>query len=321
MKKKVLKLTIMMFIISLTGFMLVGCGGSEDAVADYPNREIQMIIPWGPGGGSDIEGRIVLDHAQNNIDTDIVAINLPGVGGTVGLEELVEKEADGYTLGQIHEGLLVAHHSEITSINFDSFIPIASMSSSDQILAVASDLNINSLEEFVEYGKAEEVRFGGTVAGIPRVWVEQIGKELGINYNLVGYEGLTEAIQALAGGHIDAAVVDYSSASDFVEAGYMKFIAIGTKERSAKLADVETFTENGYNILLGINRGYVAPKETPQEIIDLLGEMFEKTAKDPAYIEAVEKVGANVNFMGPKAYKEYLEAQDTIIKEIIEEIS
>ncbi|WP_209121907.1 tripartite tricarboxylate transporter substrate binding protein [Alkalihalobacillus sp. BA299] len=321
MNKKFFKVATIASMISLTAITLMACGGKEASVEDFPNREIEMIIPWSPGGGSDIEGRIVLEHAQNHIDTTFVAINLPGVGGTVGLEELEEKEANGYNLGQIHEGLLVAHHSGITPINFDNFEPIAAMSATDQILAVASDLNINTLEEFVEYGKKEEVRFGGTVAGIPRVWVEQMGKALDINYNLVGYEGLSEAIQALAGGHIDAAIVDYGSAKDFVEAGHMKFIAIGTEERIEKAPDLPTFVESGYDILLGLNRGYVAPKGTPQEIIDLLGKAFEETANDPAFIEAVNNVGAEVAFMGPQEYKEHLEKQDAIIKEIIEEIS
>ncbi|UCZ53194.1 tripartite tricarboxylate transporter substrate binding protein [Bacillus shivajii] len=319
MKMK-LKLFTIISTLSVFGMLLSGCNDSTEAVSDFPSREIEMIIPWSPGGGSDIEGRLVTEHTQKKIDTDIVVINLPGVGGTVGLEDLEEMDANGYNLGQVHEGLIVAHHSGITPINYDDFEPIASMSSSDQILAISSDLNIDSLEEFVEYGQSEGVRFGGTVSGIPRVWIEQIGQTLDINYNLVGYEGLAEAIQALAGGHIDAAIVDYSSASDFVKSGDMKFIAVGTEDRVESLPDVPTFVESGYDLLMGINRGYVAPKGTPQEIIDQLGEALEETANDPEYIEAVRNVGAEVNFMGPNEYKEHLETQDSIIREIIEEI-
>ncbi|MDQ0256627.1 tripartite-type tricarboxylate transporter receptor subunit TctC [Evansella vedderi] len=321
MIKKLIKTATKVSVASLIGLSLVACNNSEASIDDFPTKEIEMIIPWAPGGGSDIEGRIVIEHVQNHLESNIVPINLPGVGGTVGLEELEEKTADGYTLGQIHEGLIVAHHSGITPINYDSFEPIAAMSSTDQILAVASHLNINTLEEFVEYGQTEEVRFGGTVAGIPRVWVEQMGQALGINYNLVGYEGLGEAIQALAGGHIDAAIVDYASASDFVEAGHMKFIAIGTEERVEIAPDLPTFVENGYDITLGLHRGYVAPKGTPQEIIEKLGKVFEEAANNPEFLEAIGNVGASVSFMGPEAYKEHLDRQNAIIKEIIQEIS
>jgi tripartite-type tricarboxylate transporter receptor subunit TctC len=299
--------------------LLTACGG-EESIEDYPSREIEMVIPWDPGGGSDIEGRLVTEHVSETMDNDFVVVNLPGVGGTVGLEELTEEPADGYTLGQVHEGLLVAHHSDITPINYDDFEPIAAMSSADQILAVSSEMDVDSLEEFVEYGQNEEITFGGTVSGIPRIWVEQMAQELDINYNMVGYEGLAEAIQALAGDHIDAAIVDYPSAESFVAAGDMDFIAIGTDERVERLPDIPTFEEEGYDLTLGLNRGYVAPEGTSEEIIEYLGEQFEETANDPAYIEAVENVGAEVDFMGPAEYREHLEEQDEIISGIIEEL-
>ncbi|MGP4073258.1 Bug family tripartite tricarboxylate transporter substrate binding protein [Piscibacillus sp. B03] len=319
---KKMKRLIATAMLPAAAISLAACGGGdEESVEDYPSQEIEMTIPWSPGGGSDIEGRLVADHASDQIGTDIVPVNVPGVGGTVGLEELTDKDANGYNIGQIHEGLLVAHHSDVTQINYDSFEPIASMSSSDQILAVSDDLGVDTLEEFVEYGQENEIQFGGTVAGIPRVWVEQIGRELDINYNLVGYEGIAEAIQALAGGHIDAAIVDYPSGSDFVESGDMKFIAIGTEERVDRTPDLPTFVEKGYDITMGINRGYVAPEGTPPEVIEKLEAALEETANDEDYIEAVENVGASVNFMGTDEYNEYLDNQDQIISDIISEIS
>lgn len=321
MKKKSMKSLFQTAALALAAIALAGCSDNAESAENFPEREIELIIPWAPGGGSDIEGRLVAEHTSKNIDTSFVVINSAGVGGTVGLEELSEKPANGYNIGQVHEGLLVAHHTDITSINYDTFIPIASMSSSDQILAVSNNLGVETLEEFVEYGKSNEVRFGGTVAGIPRVWVEQLGRELEIDYNLVGYEGLSEAIQALAGGHIDAAIVDYSSANEFVEAGHMKFIAIGTKERIDNLPDVPTFVESGYEMSMSINRGYVAPEGTDPAIIEALGDAFEATANNQEYIDAIENVGSSVNFMGPEAYKEYLDEQNEIIAEITAEIA
>ncbi|HSH35046.1 tripartite tricarboxylate transporter substrate-binding protein, partial [Schnuerera sp.] len=144
------------------------------------------------------------------------------------------------------------------------------MTTSYQIIAVSSETGIESLEEFVEYGQENEIDFGGTVSGIPRVWLEQVGQELDIQYNLVGYEGLGEAIQALAGGHVEAVIVDYPSAIEFVEAGHMNFIAVGTEERLDHLPDVPTFIEAGYDVTFGLNRGYVAPGGTDPEIIELL---------------------------------------------------
>lgn len=307
-------------IIALFAIIMTACGSDSDSVADYPAREIEMVIPWDPGGGSDIEGRVVADYLGEVLGESIAAVNIPGVGGTVGLEELLQKEANGYHIGQIHEGHLVAHHSDVTDINYDDFEPIASMSASDQILTVSSELGVNSLEEFVEYGQNNQIDFGGTVSGIPRVWVEQIGKEMDINYNLVGYEGLGEAIQAVAGGHVDAVVADYPSAVEFVEAGHMVFIAIGTRDRVDHLPDVPTFLEHGYEITTGINRGYVAPGGTDPEIIQFLSEKLEEVANSEAYMEEVETLGASVNFMGHDEYSDYLDEQNKIIEETIANI-
>lgn len=321
MANKTFKNTMATAAFALMAFGLAACGGGSDSAENYPEREVELIIPWSPGGGSDIEGRLVAEHTGKNFDSSFVVINSPGVGGTVGLEELSEKEANGYNIGQVHEGLLVAHHTDITAINYDDFIPIAAMSSSDQILAVPSDFEADTLEEFIAYGKENEIRFGGTMAGIPRIWVEQLGKELEIKYNLVGYEGLSEAIQALAGGHIDAAIVDYSSANEFVEAGHMKFIAIGTDERAENLPDVPTFQEEGYDINMSINRGYVVPEGTDTAIIEKLAAAFEATAENQEYIDAINNVGSSVNYMGPEAYRKHLDEQNELISGIVAEIN
>lgn len=307
-------------LVAAAPLILTACGGDEGSAEDYPNREIEMVIPWDPGGGSDIEGRVVVDHLENTIDESIVVVNIPGVGGTVGMEELLERDANGYNIGQLHEGHIVAHHSGVTQINYDDFVPISSMSASDQILTVSSELGVDSLEEFIEYGQENQINFGGTISGIPRVWVEQLGRELDINYNLVGYEGLGEAIQALAGGHVDAVIADYPSASEFVEAGHMKFIAIGTEERSDAVPDVPTLIESGIDFTMGINRGYVAPGGTDPEIIAILEEKFEEVANSEEFRDEIESLGASVNYMGQEEFTNYLEEQNRIIEEVISSI-
>lgn len=319
-KSKIYTPVALLVIITSLAMLLAACSGDEESVENYPSREVEMVIPWNPGGGSDLEGRLVANYTEEAIGQSVVVVNVPGVGGTIGAEELLQKDPNGYHIGQIHDGHLVAHHSGITEVNYDDFVPIASMTASNQILAVSSELGIDTLEEFVEYGQENQVIFGGTVSGIPRVWVEQFSKELGIDHKLVGYEGLGEAIQALAGNHVEAVIVDYPSAAEFVEAGHMKFIAIGTKERTSTLPDVPTFIEKGYDITMGINRGYVAPPETDPEIIKALSDKLEEVANNEEFIAEVEKLGGSVNFMNSEEYKEYLDNQDKIIAETIANI-
>ncbi|PSL42769.1 tripartite-type tricarboxylate transporter receptor subunit TctC [Salsuginibacillus halophilus] len=309
------------FTLAVPGILLAACGGEEESAEDFPSREVEMIIPWSPGGGSDIEGRVVAEHLEDTLDENVVVTNIDGVGGTVGMEELLQEEANGYHIGQIHEGHLVAEHTGVTSVDFtEEFTPLAAMSSADQILAVSDDFEAQSLEDFVEYGQENTIQFGGTVSGIPRVWTEQMADALEIDHEMVGYEGLGEAIQALAGGHVDAVIVDYPSASEFVEAGDMHFVAAGTDERIEQIDDVPTFQEEGYDFNMSLYRGYVAPADTPDEIVEVLGDYFEETASQDEYVDEINDLGAEVDFMGPEAYQEHLDEQDEMIQETVEEI-
>jgi tripartite-type tricarboxylate transporter receptor subunit TctC len=309
-----------LLIVSFTVILISACG-EEDSAENYPNREIEMVIPWDPGGGSDIEGRVVTDYISDALDEAVVPVNIPGVGGTIGAEELLEKDANGYHIGQIHEGHIVAHHSDISEVNFDDFELIASMTASDQIITVSMETGIDSLEEFIEYGQENEIRYGGTVSGIHRVWHQQLSNELDINLNLVGYEGIGEAVQALAGGHVDVVIADYPSAIEFVEAGHMQFIAVGAEDRMDELPDIPTLMELGYDITMGINRGYVAPGGTDPEIIELLSERFEEVANNDAFVEEINTLGASVNFMNHEEYANYMNEQNKMIEEIIAEIN
>ncbi len=337
MNLKHVRLIAFLCIVALLAFGMIGCGpadepapaeepeptedpAEEPAELDYPTREIEFIVPWSPGGGSDVAMRVVAEHMQKYIDQNIIIINIDGVGGTVGLEELAERPADGYTIGQVHEGLMVAHHSGITDINHDTFEPIAAMTTTNQFVAIANHLEVDTLEEFIEYAQNNTLNMGSTIQGIPRIWAETLARELDIDINLVGYEGTGERVTALAGGHVDVIVVDYASAAEHVEAGNMKFIASATRERFELEPDLETFVEHGYDVILTINRGIVAPAGTPQEIIEYLGDVFEQTANDPEYIEAIENLGIEVDFMGPAAYLEYLQGEDANISSIMDEI-
>jgi len=308
MRRKVLSIMILLSIL------VVGVFGVVSA-QDYPSKPIQFIVPWSPGGGSDTLMRIVAKYLEENIGEAVPVINQPGVSGTLGLKELMEKPADGYYIGQIHEGLLAAYHVGITDINYDSFIPVASMTNSPQFLAVKADAPFSNLEEFIEYAKNNpgEVSFGVTLKGIPHIWTAILESKLDTKFRYVAYEGTGERVQALAGGFIDAAPIDYASGIQFVESGKFKFIAFAAEERSEKLPDLPTFADQGYDIIWSVQRGIVVPKGTPQDRIDVLEEALRKAANDENFIADVEKAGGEVKFRSQQNYIDYL---DTLNKDI-----
>ncbi|OLO04824.1 hypothetical protein BTW07_07155 [Salinicola socius] len=305
--------------------MTVGLGAAALATSqsvqadDYPDHAIEFIVPWSPGGGSDALMRIISNAAQETLGQPMPVINMPGVSGTIGLKELAQKDPDGYTVGQIHEGLMASNATGLTQLNWDDFQPIASLASSPQYLVVNADSDWKTFEEFAEYAKANpgEIRVGATLGGIPHVHAAMIEDAIGAQFRYVGFEGTGARIRSLVGGHIDASIGDISSSLEFVKNGDLRFLAVGSKERLKQTPDVPTFKELGYdNLNLSINRGIVAPKGIDQAKVETLAKGFETMSQNPEFISRVNKAGAEVEFMGPQAYADYLADVDATIKRL-----
>lgn len=294
-------------------------GAATSAAAqEYPERPVEFIIPWGPGGGSDALMRVLANNIEPYLGQPMAVINMPGVGGTVGLQEASRRAADGYTISQIHEGLLVAEKTGLTDLNWDDFDPIALMTSSPQYVVVRADSGWETFEEFIAYAKENpgEITMGVTLGGVPHLHAVMIEEATGAEFSYVGYEGTGERIRALVGGNLDAAIGDISSAEQFVENGDLRFLVVGSPERAEDTPDVPTLMELGYDLELVITRGIVMPKGAPQEAQDRMEEALRQLSEDEAFIEQIDNLGAKVDFRGQEDYTEYLQNLDANIERL-----
>ncbi|MDJ0932787.1 tripartite tricarboxylate transporter substrate-binding protein [Breoghania sp.] len=129
-------------------FFAVALLAAPASAADYPDHPVEFIVPWSPGGGSDTLMRLIAGNIKPYLGVDMPIINMPGVGGTVGLREASRRAADSYTISQVHEGLLTATETSITDLAWDDFEPIALMTASPppQYLVVHPSKNYSNLE-------------------------------------------------------------------------------------------------------------------------------------------------------------------------------
>ncbi|OAZ99269.1 hypothetical protein ADS46_02230 [Halomonas sp. G11] len=299
--------------------LAVGCASASAQEPTYPEDPVEFIVPWGPGGGSDILMRLVSNHIEDHLGQPLPVINMPGVSGTVGLADLAERPNDGYTVGQIHDGFLVSHHTGLTPLNWDDFEPVGSITASPQYLTVNPDNGWETMEDFVDYASENpgEIRFGVTLGGVPHLHAAMIAEAEGLDFRFVGFEGTGERIRALVGGHIDAAMGDIASSNQFVENGDLSFLAVGHTERMAQTPDVPTMMELGYEDLqLSILRGLIAPKGTPEDHIDVLAAALEATSNDEDFVRAVNNSGAEVQFMGPDEFRAHLERLNATVERL-----
>lgn len=287
---------------------------------DYPDRPVEFIVPWSPGGGSDTLMRLIAGNVAPYLGVEMPVINMPGVGGTVGLREASRRAADGYTISQVHEGLLVAHETGITDLNWDSFDPIALMTASPQYLVVHPTENYTDFGSFVDYARAHpgEITMGVTLGGVPHLHAAMIEQAYGLQFAYVGYEGTGERIRALVGGNLDAAIGDIASSLQFAENGDLQFLAVGSPERVAVVPDVPTFRELGADIDLIVTRGIVMPKGAPQEVRDRMEAVLRELSGDATYIEQTNNAGSEVMFRGQQDYAAYLSRLDGIVTSLSE---
>lgn len=287
------------------------------AAEDYPNRPIEFIVPWGPGGASDLLMRLVGRHLEREVGTAVPIINMPGASGTVGLREAARRDADGYTITQIHEGLLMAHHAGITEQNWDSFEPIAMMTTDNSVVMVNADTGWETLDDMLEAVQASpgEYRMGVTLGGIPHLWAVQFEQASDTQFGYVGYEGTGERLRALAGGHITVSIEDYQSAEAFVENGDVTILAAATPERLDEIPDIPTLHELGYDLEFLVTRGIVVPKGTPEPIIERLESALEAVAESEDFQTDVANAGGTVRFLDRADYIDYLERNDQFIEE------
>lgn len=293
------------------------------AQADYPEKPVEFIVPWGPGGGSDTLMRLVANNIEPYLGVAMPIINMPGVGGTVGLQEASQRTADGYTISQIHEGLLVANVTGLTPLNWDDFDPIGLMTVSPQYLVVNADQPYQTFEEFVAYARENpgEITMGVTLGGVPHLHAVMIEDAFDIEFSYVGYEGTGERIRALVGGNLDAAIGDVSSSKQFVDNGDLRFLATGNAERVDETPDVPTFMELGSDLELLITRGIVMPKGSPEEARNTMETALAELAADESFVEQVNNVGAEVDFRGQEGYAAYLSKLEATVERLAERLA
>ncbi|MEM6972692.1 MAG: tripartite tricarboxylate transporter substrate binding protein [Pseudomonadota bacterium] len=310
-------------LVIAAGSLVAALPTGDAQAAEYPDKAVEFIVPWSPGGGSDTLMRIVSNNVEPHLGQPMPVINMPGVSGTVGLKEASGRDADGYTVAQIHEGLLTANASGITELSWDSFDPVALMVASPQYVVVNADRPYKTFEEFIAFAKENPgaIRFGVTLGGVPHLHAAMIEEAFEVEFSYVGYEGTGQRIRALVGGNLDAAIGDIASAGQFVENGDLVFLANGAPERVEQAPDVPTLTELGAPLELAVTRGIVMPKGASPEVKSGMEAALAALAEDTTFVTQVENAGGAVMFRGIDDYTAYLSNLSSTVERLAERLA
>lgn len=312
MKKSLIAVLSLVFLLGIVPGLMA---------KDYPDRPVKMVVPWSPGGGSDSLMRVVAKYSEKHLGQAIPIINIAGVSGTLGTRDVKDSKADGYKIVMGHEDLHTAYYNKIADFNYWDFEPIAAMTTSPQFLVVNKSAGFKDLKDFVMKTKADQNTVMGTTMGtIPHFWGAMFEEKAGIQFRYAGYEGTGKRVTALLGNHVKVVWSDYASTIEYVKAGTLQYLAFSGSKRAAKVPDVPTLKESGYDLDLSVNRGLFAPKGTPKAKLDTLEAAFKKAADDPEFVAAIEKLGGQVRFISQKDYTAYLETLDKNLADLAKKL-
>jgi tripartite-type tricarboxylate transporter receptor subunit TctC len=305
-------------------FALAGVAAALAAsasLAAYPDRPVKMIVPWAAGGDTDNIFRPFAPLMQKSLGQPVVIANVGGASGTKGAKEAKDSPADGYTLYAVHDYIHSTYYAGVADVQYTDFEPVCMISSTASVLTASRQSPWKNWQELLADAKARpgQISVGATLASTSHFFPALIEKAAGIKFKYVSYEGLAPRMNAILGGHVDLTDSNLTQKGK-VDAGELKFIAIATEKRSPETPNVPTLKELGVNVVFDVNRGLMAPKGTPADVMAKLESACAASAKDPAFAEAMKKQGTDVRYMDRKAYAAWLKQADELNKTLAKDL-
>jgi tripartite-type tricarboxylate transporter receptor subunit TctC len=280
--------------------------------ADFPNKPIQLIVPYGAGGSTDVMARAIATVSPKYFPQPLVVVNKPGGGGIPGRVDVVKSKADGYTIlvgWGSGEDLTVPHQRPLPYDPFKAFETLCRISVHTHALFVQTTSPHKTLQELIAWAKTKEYVTSSvaTKGSGGDIGLQVFGKLGGFKMQTVPGAGGAEAVTSLVGGHVDMGVVHPSEGLPHVKAGRIRGLAVMFETRDPAIPDVPTFRESGLDLATpGSVKGLAVPAGTPKEVIQYLAAGFKKLTADPEFQKIMKEVGQPVLFMGPEEYKPWL---------------
>jgi len=305
-------------------FLTMVCGlAGPGAAQQFPTKEVQIIIPYAPGGATDLVFRALAASSQKYLGRAAVVVNRAGGGGAVGFTEAAQATSDGYTLVSVITPVTILPHQVKTAFTYQSFEPIINVVQDPAMLQVRAEAPWKTLNEFLDYARKNPgmitVGNSGAGGGVHLIALA-FEKTAGVRFNHIPFAGGGPSVTALLGGHVHAVSVSPPEGIAHVKAGKLRIIALFSEQRMADFPDVPTVREQGVNFTMGQWRGLAAPKGTPPEVIRILHDAFKKGMEDPGFIKNAADMSVALAYIGPVEFGKLMAADHERYAKLVAEI-
>ncbi|KXH87020.1 tripartite tricarboxylate transporter substrate binding protein [Sporosarcina sp. HYO08] len=319
-----------LLIFTLIAILLAACSNTSDTSekaeasgGEYPKKTLNVVIPFGPGGGTDLYLRKIMEIMQKEkIYTENIKIeNREGGSGAVGWGFLVTKKGDPYYVAPTSGSFFTTPLVSNTSFTYESFTPIALMGADDLFLLVKEDAKYNTLEEFIEAAKSgKRMKIGGVGQVSDEMIVPNLlAKEAGFEFDYVPFQGAGELTGALLSDSLDAIVGNPARSLGQIKGGLMKPLAFSGMERLPEMEDVPTYTELGYDVNLSQPRGIILAGDVDQEVQDWWIDAMKKVSETEEWKSYLKDNGMSEYLLFGDDFATFLEETNTKFKNSLED--
>jgi tripartite-type tricarboxylate transporter receptor subunit TctC len=296
--------------------ILLSVAAASVLAQGYPDKPLKLVVPFPPGGPTDIVGRLVAQKLAEGIGQPVVVENRPGAGGTVGSTAVARAPADGYTLLYGSSSTLAIAPSLYRDLAYDprtAFAPISLVSRGPIIAAVNAQLPAKTLKDFIALAKSSpgRINYGSAGSGTPPHLAAELFKTVaGVDLVHVPYKGGGPAVSDLAGGQVQVCFEGLPTLLPHIKSGKVRALAIAGAKRDPALPEVPTFAEAG---LPGYDanfwNGLVAPAGTPAEVIARLNSVLVQALATPEVHAALVRLGLEAAGTTPQQFGDFIAAE------------
>ncbi|TQL84066.1 tripartite tricarboxylate transporter substrate binding protein [Delftia sp. HK171] len=290
----------------------------------WPQRPIELIVPFAAGGGTDVLARALAEVARKHLPQDLIVLNRAGASGAVGWTELANARPDGYKIGIITVELTMIPHMGLTKISSDALLPVARLNADPATIAVRADSPYRSIEELIAAARKDEaaVRIGNAGPGsLGHLAAAALQDKAGVKFNHAPYRGANPAVLDLLGGHIEAVAVTPVEVATYVAAGKIRPLAIMAEQRiQAGWEAVPTLKERGIDLLIGGWRGLAVPRNTPDAVVQTLRKAMALTLKDPVLRETMAKQNMGEGYLDQPEFKAVIDRDNAVFKQLVDKL-
>ena len=285
------------------------------AASAYPTKPIRLVVPFAPGGGSDVVGRTIGQKLTEYLGQTVVVDNRPGAASMLGTDLVAKSLPDGYTLLLADLAFTINSAYYIKQARYDvlkSFVPVALIAETPYVLMLNPSVPAATFKDFIALAKAQpgklNVGSSGNGGG-PHLTLELLKLKAGVNLNHIPYKGGFPAVADVMAGQIQATIIGLGGVLQFVESGRLKALAVAGPKRSAALPNMPTFTELGIDIVVTNWYGIAAPAGTPEPVVKRLYDEVGRALTQSDVRERLGNTGLEPVAQSPGQFRRFVELE------------